>query len=170
MFPLLFLGYPLIICSIYIVTSFNARFIFSLSLSLSLSLSIYLSIYLFLFVKKYYFLYSGPALPFLDTPRYISRNAFLLTCVHATHCSQGKNEYRAARTIHIGGWRQPDNDGVQIETEPNLDAAAYANLIRECRTHHQGNVCVSSFSRILDRSFKSRSSSFQTHSKVIHFV
>ena len=167
MFPLLFLGYPLIICSIYIVTSFNARFIFSLSLSLSIYLSIYLSLSL---CKKILFSILWPRAPFLDTPRYISRNAFLLTCVHATHCSQGKNEYRAARTIHIGGWRQPDNDGVQIETEPNLDAAAYANLIRECRTHHQGNVCVSSFSRILDRSFKSRSSSFQTHSKVIHFV
>ena len=68
--------------------------------------------------------------------------AFLLTCVHATHCSQGKNEYRAARAIHIGGRGQPDNDGVQIEAEPYLHVAAYPYLIRECRTHHQGNECV----------------------------
>ena len=25
-------------------------------------------------------------------------------CVHATHCSQGKNEYRAAGAIYTGGW------------------------------------------------------------------
>lgn len=136
------LGYPLITRSLYhiIITSF---FILrSLSLFLSLSLSIYIYTYIY---KKNITLPMRPSPPALiiSPPRNTCPvTAFLLTCVHATHCSQGKNEYRAARAIHIGGRGQPDNDGVQIEAEPYLHIAAYPYLIRECRTYHQGNECV----------------------------
>lgn len=58
--------------------------------------------------------------------------------MHAIHCSQGKNQYRAEGTIHIGGWCQPDNDGIQIEAKPYVDPSTYANVLSW--THHQGNV------------------------------
>lgn len=74
----------------YVIRRFRVRYFISTSSVPALCLR---TVFLYKITSLWHLL-SYPAFPKRLFPN----------CVHATHCSQGKNEYRAAGTIYTGGW------------------------------------------------------------------